>query len=62
MLQSLLIALNLKQNSINFKLKPIKNQPLLFKYKFVFKVLNLLNNNPEDLKAVIVKCLFIKYK
>jgi hypothetical protein len=32
MSQSLSIALNLKKNSENFKLKPIKSQPLLFKY------------------------------
>ena len=62
MLQSSLIALNLKQNSINFKLEPIKNQPPLFKYKFVSKVLDPLNDNPEDLRTVIVRCLFTRYK
>ena len=45
MSQSLLITLNLKQNLIDFKLEPIKNQPLLFKYKFLSKVLDPLNNN-----------------
>jgi hypothetical protein len=54
MLQSLLIALNLKQNSKDFKLKLIKNQPSIFKYKFVSKVLDLLNNNLEDLRIVTI--------
>ena len=48
MSQFLLIALNLKQNLIDFKLEPIENQPPLFKYKFISKVLDPLNDNPED--------------
>ena len=56
------IALNLKQNSEDFKLEPIENQPLLFKYQFFSKVLNPLNNNPEELRTVIIRCLFIGYK
>ena len=62
MSQSSSIALNLKQNSLEFKLDPIENQPPLFKYKFVSKVLDPLNNNPEDLRTVTVRCLFIGCK
>ena len=62
MSQSSSIALNLKQNSIDFKLKPIKNQPPLFKYKFISKVLDPPNNNPEDLRTVTIRCLFTRYK
>jgi hypothetical protein len=62
MSQSLLIALNLKQNKLGFKLNPIKFQSLLFKYKFISKVLHPLNENPKDLKIVIVKCLFSGYR
>jgi len=62
MSQSLLIALNLKQNSINFKLEPIKNQPPLFKYEFLSKVLDPLNDDLIDLRTVIIRCLFTRYK
>ena len=62
MSQSLSIALNLKQNSLEFKLDLIENQPPLFKYKFVSKVLDPLNNNPEDLRTITVRCLFIGCK
>ena len=58
MSQSSLIALNLKQNKPEFKLELIENQPPLFKYKFVSKVLDPPNNNLEDLRAVTVRCLF----
>ena len=62
MSQSLLIALNLKQNLIDFKLEPIKNQPLLFKYKFLSKVLDPLNDDLMDLRIVIIRCLFTRCK
>ena len=62
MSQSSSIALNLKQNSINFELEPIKNQPPLFKYEFLSKVLDPLNDDLIDLKTVIIKCLFTGYK
>ena len=58
MSQSSSIALNLKQNKLDFKLEPIENQSPLFKYKFVSKVLDPLNNNPEDLRTVTIRCLF----
>jgi hypothetical protein len=45
MSQSLLFTLNYKQNLPDFTLGPLKNQPPLFKYKFLSKVLDLLNNN-----------------
>ena len=62
MSQSSSIALNLKQNSINFKLEPIENQPLLFKYKFISKVLDPLNDNLEEPRIVTIRCLFTGYK
>lgn len=62
MSQSLLISLNLKQNSIDFKLEPIENQPPIFKYKFVSKVLDPLNDNLEDLRIVTIRCLFTRCK
>ena len=62
MSQSSSIALNLKQNSINFELEPIKNQPPLFKYKFLSKVLDPLNDDLIDLRTVTIRCLFTGYK
>jgi hypothetical protein len=62
MSQSSLITLNLKQNSINFELEPIKNQPPLFKYKFLSKVLDPPNDDLMDLRTVIIRCLFTRYK
>ena len=58
MSQSSSIALNLKQNSIDFKLEAIENQSSIFKYKFFSKVLDPPNNNPEDLRTVTIRCLF----
>ena len=58
MSQSSLIALNLKQNSINFELEPIENQPPLFKYEFLSKVLDPPNDDPMDLRTVTIRCLF----
>ena len=62
MSQSSLIALNLKQNKPEFKLELIENQPPLFKYKFVSKVLDPPNNNPEDLRTVTIRYLFTRCK
>jgi hypothetical protein len=62
MSQSSSIALNLKQNSIDFELEPIENQPPLFKYEFLSKVLDPLNNNPMGLRTVTIRCLFTRYK
>ena len=62
MSQSSTIALNIKQNRLNFVLEPIEDQAPLFKYKFVFKVLDPPNDNPELLRTVIVRCLFIGCK
>jgi hypothetical protein len=62
MSQSLSFTLNYKQNLSNFTLGPLKNQPPLFKYKFLFKVLNPLNNNQEQLRTITIKCLYQGYK
>jgi hypothetical protein len=58
MSQSSSITLNLKQNKPEFKLESLKNQPPLFKYQFLSKVLDPPNDNPEDLRTVTVRCLF----
>ena len=45
MSQSSLFTLNYKQNLPNFTLGLFENQPPLFKYKFLSKVLDPLNDN-----------------
>ena len=45
MSQSSSFTLNYKQNLPDFTLGPLENQPPLFKYKFLSKVLDPLNNN-----------------
>ena len=45
MSQSSSFILNYKQNLPDFTLGPLKNQPPLFKYKFLSKVLNPPNND-----------------
>jgi hypothetical protein len=47
MSQSLSFTLNYKQNLPDFTLGPLENQPPLFKYKFLSKVLDPLNNDQE---------------
>jgi hypothetical protein len=62
MSQSSSIALNIKQNRPNFVLELIEDQAPLFKYKFVSKVLDPPNDNPELFRTVTVRCLFIGCK
>jgi hypothetical protein len=62
MSQSLSFTLNYKQNLPDFTLGPLKNQPPLFKYKFLSKVLDPPNNNQEQLRTVTVKYLYQGYK
>jgi hypothetical protein len=50
--------LNYKQNLLDFTLSPLENQPPLFKYKFLSKVLDPPNKDREQLITVIVKCLY----
>ena len=45
MSQSSSFTLNYKQNLPDFTLSPLENQPPLFKYKFLSKVLNPLNKD-----------------
>jgi hypothetical protein len=55
------IALNIKQNRPDFKLDPLKNQPPLFKFKYLSKTLDPPKENPEDpnnCRTVTVKCLY----
>jgi hypothetical protein len=58
MSQSSSFTLNYKQNLPDFTLGPLENQPPLFKYKFLSKVLDPPNKDQVQLRTVTVKCLF----
>jgi len=46
-----LVALNIKQNWLDFALEPLEEQPPIFKFKYCSKTLNKPKDNPEDLKG-----------
>ena len=58
MSQSSSFTLNYKQNLPNFTWGPLKNQPPLFKYKFLSKVLDPPNDDQEQLRTVTIKCWY----
>jgi hypothetical protein len=46
------------QNLPDFTLGPLENQPPLFKYKFLSKVLDPPNKDQVQLRTITVKFLF----
>ena len=57
MSQGLLIKINLTQNNLDFKLKPLDEQAPLFKKGYLKKTLNLIKENPEDTRTCTIRCL-----
>ena len=51
------IKLNLSQNLFDFKLKPLDEQPSLFKKVYLKKTLNLIQQDPEETRTCTIKCL-----
>ncbi|KAH7308320.1 hypothetical protein BKA65DRAFT_485667 [Rhexocercosporidium sp. MPI-PUGE-AT-0058] len=54
------VALNITQNSPEFKLEELENSLIIFKKKLFSKTLNSLKENPENIenyRIVIIKCL-----
>jgi hypothetical protein len=54
------MQLVLAQNSLDFELELLENQASLFKFKYLFKVLDPKHLNPIDLndyRTVTVQCL-----
>ena len=51
------IKLNLAQNSLDFILKPLDEQGSLFKHGYLEKILNPIQENPEDTRTCTIKCL-----
>jgi hypothetical protein len=51
------IKLNLSQNHLDFKLKPLNKQSSLFKKGYLKKTLNLIQQDPEETRTCTIKCL-----
>ena len=57
MSQSTSIKTNLIQNQEDFNIWPLDEQPPLFKFKYLEKILDAPQEDPEDTWICIVKCL-----
>jgi hypothetical protein len=55
------IKTNLIQNRKDFKLEPLDEQLPLFKFKYLKKVLNAPQEDPEDIRTCTIKCLIKGY-
>ncbi|KAH6695989.1 hypothetical protein BKA61DRAFT_583242 [Leptodontidium sp. MPI-SDFR-AT-0119] len=54
------VALNIAQNSPEFKLEELENSPIIYKKKLFSKTLNPPKENPENIenyRTVTIKCL-----
>ena len=49
--------LNISQNKEDFKLPSLEDQPRLFKYKYLEKILNPPQENIENTRTYTIKCL-----
>lgn len=49
--------LNRTQNKEDFKLEPISEQPPLFKFEYLKKTLDPIQNNPDNPRTCVVNCL-----
>jgi hypothetical protein len=59
------VKLNILQNEEDFKLKPVSQQALIFKFGLIKKILNPPKDNSNDInnfRTVTIKCLFKVYK
>lgn len=56
MSQAATIRLNISQNKESFKLI-LENQPPLFRYKYLEKILSPIQEDPEKSRKCTVKCL-----
>jgi hypothetical protein len=51
------IKTNLIQNREDFNIGPLDEQPPLFKFKYLEKILNAPQEDPEDIRTCTVKCI-----
>ena len=54
MSQNSLIKVNITQNNPDFVLKPLDEQGSLFKHGYWKRILNLIKENPEDIRTCII--------
>jgi hypothetical protein len=57
MSQSTSTRVNRLQNREDFTLEPLKEQAPLFKFKYLERILNPPQDNPEDTRTCTIKCL-----
>ena len=57
MSQSIIIKYNRHQNHLDFELEPIINQAPLFKFQYLKKTLNPIQEDPDNMRICIIKCL-----
>jgi hypothetical protein len=57
MSQKFSTSINLIQNQEDFTLKPLERQPPLFRFKYLSKILDPIQEDPEDIRTCTIKCL-----
>jgi hypothetical protein len=57
MSQSTSTRVNRLQNREDFTLEPLEEQAPLFKFKYLERILNPPQDNPEDTRTCTIKCL-----
>lgn len=57
MSQSTSTRVNRLQNKEDFTLEPLEEQAPLFKFKYLERILNPPQDNPEDTRTCTIKCL-----
>jgi hypothetical protein len=51
------IKINLTQNRDDFELEPLEEQPPLYRFKYLQKILDPPQEDPEDIRTYTIKCL-----
>jgi hypothetical protein len=55
------IKINLAQNHPEFELKPLNEQASLFKKGYLKKILNPIQEDPQETRTYTIKCLVRGY-
>jgi hypothetical protein len=50
------IKLNIAQNQSDFQVKPLNEQPPLFKLGYLKRYLDPIKENPEEIRTCTIKC------
>jgi len=57
MSQSRAVKINIAQNHPDFVLRPLTDEPPLFKFEYLRKVLDPIQEDPEDVRTYTIKYL-----